>query len=94
MVAALGAAQESAEAMGAQVTDMQDNLGVMESRLRDWDEREQQWEAEKRLHEGSVEDEKARSTRLAQAKEVVERDLHDLQGKLVDLEMVVTKGVA
>ena len=42
MVAALGAAQESTEAMGSQVTDMQDSLGVMESRLRDWDEREQQ----------------------------------------------------
>ena len=41
-----------------------------------------------------MEDEKARSTRLAQAKEVVERDLHDLQGNLADLEMVVTKGVA
>ena len=32
--------------------------------------------------------------RLAQAKEKVERTLHDLQGKFVDLEMSVSKGVA
>ena len=41
-----------------------------------------------------MDDKKARSVRLAQAKEEVERTLHELQGKFVDLEMSVSKGVA
>ena len=40
-----------------------------------------------------MDDEKARSVRLAQAKEEVERSLHKLQGKFADLEMGVSKGV-
>ena len=39
-----------------------------------------------------MDDENARSVRLAQAKEEVERSLHELQGKFVDLEMGVSKG--
>ena len=94
MVAALGAAHESTKAMGVEVADLQESLGVMGTRVREWDRREQQWEKEKGQLKGSVEDEKAWSMRLAQAKEEVERAPHDFQGKFVDLEMSVTKGVA
>ena len=76
MVATLRAAQESADAMGFQVAGLQESLQVMETRVIEWDQRELQWEQEKL--QGSVDNEKARSVRLAQAKEDVERNLHDL----------------
>ena len=95
MVATLRAAQEAADVMGVQIAGLQESLQVMETRVREWDKssRELQWEQEKGQLQGSVDDEKARSVRLAQAKEEVERGLHELQGKFVDLEMGVSKGV-
>ena len=95
MVATLRAAQEAADIMGVQIAGLQESLGlqVMEARVREWDKRELQWEQEKGQLQGSVEDGEAQSVRLAQAKEEVERSLHELQGKFVDLEMGVSKGV-
>ena len=42
MVATLRAAQESTDATGVQVTSLQESLGVMKTRVREWDQRELQ----------------------------------------------------